>query len=324
MAAKKKVFVCCPGNGGTGGHELLHQLVDAINNVSGNAYILYYPFEYKFDVPKQYKHYNLKIADFFHDLDNDSIVVLPEVATRFIPEFSNMTICIWWLSVDNYFGGIFPHKFIDKVRHVKYVLTKKKKAVRELGKHVNIVQSEYAHDFLKKRNIDSFFISDYLNKTHLNDNYLLTEKENIIVYNPKKGFEVTKKLMKNNPGFEYIPIQNMSPTEVRNLLEKAKIYIDFGTHPGKDRFPREAAMAGCCVITGLRGSAANNKDVPIPISLKFPDNNVFNDDSFHDLVCNIFDEFDSYYHLFSSYREYIKKEHDVFLSQVESFISKYC
>lgn len=36
----------------------------------------------------------------------------------------------------------------------------------------------------------------------------------------------------------------------------------FRQPPGKDRMPREAAMPGCCVITGKRGAAANPFDIP--------------------------------------------------------------
>jgi len=43
-----------------------------------------------------------------------------------------------------------------------------------------------------------------------------------------------------------------------------KLYVDFGKHPGKDRMPREAAVHGCCIITGRRGAAGNPFDIPIP------------------------------------------------------------
>lgn len=63
----------------------------------------------------------------------------------------------------------------------------------------------------------------------------------------------------------------MTAEEVHALLCRAKCYIDFGNHPGQDRIPREAAAAGCCVITDRRGSAANDMDVPIPTTYKFDD-----------------------------------------------------
>ena len=63
--------------------------------------------------------------------------------------------------------------------------------------------------------------------------------------------------------FNFIPIQGMSSIEVANLLESAKIYIDFGNHPGKDRLPREAVLSGCCIITNSKGSAKNSVDICI-------------------------------------------------------------
>jgi hypothetical protein len=40
--------------------------------------------------------------------------------------------------------------------------------------------------------------------------------------------------------------------------------MDPGNHPGKDRMPREAALAGAITLVGRSGSAANWQDVPIP------------------------------------------------------------
>jgi len=56
----------------------------------------------------------------------------------------------------------------------------------------------------------------------------------------------------------------ISPEEVTTLLHRAKIYIDFGPHPGMDRLPREAAIANCIVITNRSGAARYEEDVPIP------------------------------------------------------------
>ena len=84
-----------------------------------------------------------------------------------------------------------------------------------------------------------------------------------MLYNPKKGIEFTRQLIEAAPDLNWVPLENMSNEEVRGKLKTSKVYIDFGDHPGKDRFPREAAISGCCVITGKRGSAAYD-DVPIP------------------------------------------------------------
>jgi len=67
----------------------------------------------------------------------------------------------------------------------------------------------------------------------------------------------------------------MSRDEIMSTLSASKIYLDLGTHPGMDRFPREAGLLGCVVMTNLRGSAGNDIDVPINRELfKFDDDKV--------------------------------------------------
>ena len=82
----------------------------------------------------------------------------------------------------------------------------------------------------------------------------LQNKRNNILYNPAKGLSdlmlFKQKLQQITTDYTFIPIQNMSHTQIRNIMLQSKIYIDFGNHPGKDRIPREAAMCGCCIITG--------------------------------------------------------------------------
>ena len=41
-----------------------------------------------------------------------------------------------------------------------------------------------------------------------------------------------------------------------------------------DRLPREAALAGCVVITNREGAANYDKDVPLPVGFKFGEFNV--------------------------------------------------
>ena len=136
------------------------------------------------------------------------------------------------------------------------------------------VQSEYARQFIalnigEEKKVK--FVGDYLNQEFLEEHpqNAPTKKQDVIVYNPQKGFEFTRKLMAAASELKWIPIENMTPAEVRQCLSSAKVYIDFGSHPGKDRIPREAAMSGCVVITGRKGAAANNIDIKISNEFKF-------------------------------------------------------
>jgi len=71
-------------------------------------------------------------------------------------------------------------------------------------------------------------------------------------------------------------IRKMKRIEIIGNLKKAKLYIDFGFHTGKDRIPREAVMSGTSIITGYKGSAAFFEDVSIyrQYKLKKKHNNI--------------------------------------------------
>jgi hypothetical protein len=47
------------------------------------------------------------------------------------------------------------------------------------------------------------------------------------------------------------------------------VYVDFGKHPGRDRLPREAALAGCLVMSTYIGSATYWEDMPLSNWYKF-------------------------------------------------------
>lgn len=319
----KKVYVCCPGGAVTGGPELLHQLVDALRTYNVDAYILYTPVENKFEITKAYEHYNVPIAQYQTIELSNSVVILPEVSTGLASLFDGAQIAIWWLSIDNYFGYTGEKPFREYFIHNIRTFLGRKVALRNLKKFTHFVQSEYAKSYLEGIGINSEMLTDYLNETHLNQNFELgkTNRENIVAYNPKKGVKSTKYLIDNNQDIKFIPIQGMTPIQVRELLSKTKVYMDFGNHPGKDRFPREAAMAGCCIITGMRGSAKNNIDVAIPPKYKINDLNRSElDAEFKKTINEVFENFECCSSEFDNYRYQIKLEPALFKKQVKKMV----
>ena len=94
------------------------------------------------------------------------------------------------------------------------------------------------------------------------------------------------------------------------------VYIDFGTHPGKDRLPREAAMCGCCVITGRKGSAAYAEDVTIPEEYKFTEG-AEDIPRIIDAIRGCLTEFEKKQKLFEEYRKCIQEEKSVFRESVK-------
>ena len=147
------------------------------------------------------------------------------------------------------------------------------------------------------------------------------QKCNKILYNPKKGYRFTKEIMKKAKELEWVPIQNLTTWQVKELLLQSKVYIDFGNHPGKDRFPREAAMCGCIVITGRRGSAKFYNDVPIDDKFKFKDSKK-NIEKIVTKVRECLDNYDTQIKEFHDYRKYIRNEKEQFNKDVDTVFVK--
>lgn len=278
-----KVFVYCPAGVVTGGAELLHQLVDVVNRNGGDAFIVYYG-DKSHTIPDDYKKYTVKIAESVVD-SGENIIVIYEGYFKKLFEIKNAQVLLWWLSVDNYFicqannlavldlirfSPLFAFKILA-VRCMKTLLGKREKyifSLRQLAENrlvkCNGYQSEYAKNFLNEKGFKNIYpLKDFINDEHSFDERLLDKKKDIAIYNPKKGIKFTRKLISAAPDIKWKPIQNMSRAEVIECLQTSKVYVDFGYHPGKDRLPREAAMNGCCIITGKLGSAGFYGDIPI-------------------------------------------------------------
>lgn len=273
------IYVACPPNFSTGGPELLHQLVFKLNSRGVDARIFYFPLNYESNPTEEiFQEY---IDSFATNIDDDrkNILIVPETMTRLLFGFQNIQKVIWWLSVDHYqvqinglrkWIGMFLK--IDNVFNIHSI-----RMQRQI--YIHLVQSKYAEEYLKRNNINNIkYLSDYLRRDFLDRSKknMRVDKQDIVLYNPKKGMLFTRKLIERFPDLHWKPIVNYTPPEVVKLMASAKVYIDFGYHPGKDRIPRESAILGCCVITNKKGSAYYEEDVPILKEFKFDetDNNI--------------------------------------------------
>jgi len=122
------------------------------------------------------------------------------------------------------------------------------------------------------------------------------------------------------PQFEWVPLVNMTKEQIIQKLLSSKIYIDFGNHPGKDRLPREAALCGCCIITGKRGAAGNNVDITIPSKYKFADA-IESIPMIVKQIELILNQYDLCSSDFDTYRSHIKREKELFENQARSIFS---
>lgn len=330
-----KIIVFCPANTATGGPEVLHQLCYCLRDLGYDSEMYYYNYRkdsYETPVCACYAHYENPFSTTYIDSE-ENICVVPETMTKEFYNVKKGVKVLWWLSVDNYENMInHTHGHIVKNKSVKLLLKEIKYIEHKIydvtKKDIafHLVQSEYARAYCHSLHIPAIkihYVSDYLN-----DSYLLKarengriKKENRVLFNPKKGYEFTKILINEAPEIEWMPLINLSYDEVVELMQRSKVYIDFGNHPGKDRLPREAAVNGCCIITGKRGSAAYQEDVDIPAEFKFEDRK----DLTREIIQKIHQIFDSYEEIsprFDGYRENIFKEPQKFKEDVrETFLS---
>lgn len=325
----KKIYILCPANHKTGGTELLHQFANELTKNGKKAYISYYfegkNFDKKNPTPDAFKQYHfLPCSEGDIENNENNLVIVPEVCIGKLKKHFNCVTAIWWLSVDNF----YKHQSIKSIKKNFGILSSIKhivigdlyddKILKKVDYH--FYQSYYAKDFLIKNGIDenkTYYLSDYINDIYLNLKPDFN-KENIVLYNPKKGIEFTNKLINFSKNIKWVPIINMTNDQVRNILCRAKVYVDFGNHPGKDRIPREAAISGCCIITSMNGSARFQEDVPIDKSYKFEDEDE-NIEKIIEKINYIFDNYEDVSKEFYSYKEFISNEKESFENDVKKY-----
>ena len=306
------IYILSPENTISGGPELSHQFCEAINRLTDNkSYICYvclsYPYgiSTKASVPEAYKTYNVEFCQNLEEIDRDeNVVVFPEGLTHSMQYFKKAKKILWWMSVDNYIESTHESNLDDIEQNV----------------FMHLFQSNYSMDYVKKvlPKADGMYLSDYINEEHGKFLYPAEFRQNIAFYNPAKGYEEIRPLIDRADWIRWIPLVNLDLYHMVLLLQSGKIYVDFGSHPGKDRIPREAAANGCCVITNQKGSAAFYEDLPIPQKYKF-ENPRDNLESINDLMHEICSNFSKYQEDFSDYRNLILGEKRKFEKDVKIF-----
>ena len=297
------IYIYTPQGFETGGIELLHQLCHELNTYKDiNAYI-WYQHTSKAYIPEAYKKYgnDFRVTDL---PPKESVLIFPESWATLLnlEKYKHYVKVLFWESVYWY------EHWIPKNQYLKFP-----------DNTIHITQSWYACTWLQeKTGIDAIMVTDYLNDEYMTAD-LSKPRKRQIVYNPKKGLEVTKRIMAELPDEKFIPIENMTVAEIKSLMEESMLYIDFGNHPGKDRIPREAAMCGCCVITNRKGSADNLIDVPIPNDYKFHE-------CFIELAISqikfVLDNYNGCKYDFDYYRGIIKNEKGWFKKGVEKLVNR--
>lgn len=289
--SKVKIVVTCVAGTVSGGPEALHQLVDMVNQIdSGAGAICYAPYEGVHMKFPQYDKYDTPII-MKDNIPHDAIVVFPEILPDHGYQFTQRK-ALWWLSVDNFVKDNIPNLNI-----FNYHLT----------------QSQYAREYVQSIGYESVMVTDYINDVFESNCDL--SKDSSICVNPSKGGHLIQEFKNNNLDYNIIELTQMDRETVKHNLSMSKIYIDFGHNPGRDRFPREAVLSGCVLLTTNYGSAKNDIDIPIDDWYKFGS---------MDLVRQKVDEIISNYqqHLSaqSDYKNNILKQKEIFKLEVSKLL----
>jgi hypothetical protein len=318
-----KVYISSVPNLETGGTELLHQLGSKLRQRNLEAYIYYPQLRCTNNpMPERFKEYGV---DYVTKIPSgkaaNNVLIVPEISTYVLRWHSDIRKVVWWLSVDYYKEALYQRYGIG-LTLFNILRNKRHLTIPEMKINVShYAQSFYAIDFLNRHGItDVGYLSDFISRHYLGKLINITSKrENIVLYNPKKGLEFTQKIVQQAAGVRFVPLENLSPKQMIDLFERAKVYIDFGHHPGKDRIPREAAILGCCVIVGTEGSANFIDDVPIEKQYKFAKQS----EQIPGILAIIEDIFSNYQQRssdFETYRQYISNEEAVFEESVDRLI----
>jgi hypothetical protein len=280
------VLIFCP-EAKTGGPEAMHQLGCQIARHGGTARMVYYSpishIEVEGDLlrchaeaspmPAHFAQYHPQVLDETR-LTADTLIVFPEPLAKLAAMAEvRYRRALWWLSLDN----ALPQnpELADEDWRRRFFA--------DPGL-THFYQCDYVRAFLQGNGaIQYHALSDYTDPDFLHQgqvasaNSPINERANRICFFPNKGADLAARFLEQPPSrhaVEFVPIRGMTKPEVRETLFGARIYLDFGGHPGKDRVPREAAIAGAVVLLHAAGAARHFPDHPLPPEYLFTDDDV--------------------------------------------------
>ncbi len=335
ITKQNTVYIICPSNFATGGPEALHQLGAELLNNGINTFMLYFNFDkdkYERPIDDIYTSYNVP---FVLQIENDSeknIVIFPETFCIYLwnTKFIKAQKIVWWLSVTNFFISLNQAEehlkmTIPKFTFKRYFKNYPIPTIKNLKKLkvMHIAHSYFSYVFLKKKELNVIGrISDYMNDAFTNETSSNDVKENMVIYNPKKNDFFLEKIIQLSSSLNWVAVENLSPTQVSSLMAKAKVYIDFGYHIGKERMPREACLKDCCLIIGKDGSAKFKEDMPILDEFHFEKSEKY----IPQIVVQIYNcikNYDTEILKFKDYKNIIIKEKEIFKSAAnKTFLQK--
>lgn len=254
----------------SGGPEATHQLSDALIEQGFDARLVYFHwrdlergwpsagFPERGCFAPEYKRYKANYAT--QPIDEEgNVVVLPETLAYAAPIFKRAKVLVWWLSVDNSFNALARLANMSHLRAPNIF-------------HVS--QSRYAETFVESLRFQSLgMLSDYT--VNLREFCEPAEDRGWLVafhVRPDKVLAdvgaICDAVYERAPHVEFAfvgdPKHPLSRQQIASLFAQARVYVDLGNFPGKDRLPREAASMGCqALVSGQGASAAPDMDFTV-------------------------------------------------------------
>lgn len=246
----------------TGGPEATHQLSDALIEQGFDARLVYFKWPdlargpliefpaYEGFAP-EYARYKVKLARSAPD-EEGAVIVLPETLAHLVPFYAKAKVLVWWLSVDNAFGALSGVNLNYLRRPNVY--------------HAS--QSRYAETFTQALQLNSLgMLSDYtVDLTEYAIPLPMAERPKLVAFNARPDKVIADleaigaEIAALDPEIRCIAIHGMSRPEIAAVFAAARVYVDLGNFPGKDRLPREAASMGCASLRFHAGAAKGGGD----------------------------------------------------------------
>lgn len=298
------IYFLCPYHR-TGGPENMHFTCSMLNQLAGTtvatiAYMPPHPNE-----PMLYPEIGHVHITPIHKVDDipTNIIVIPEIycVRRMRREFCirHCQYVVWWQSYVhaciNYTLGNWDLKDVWHAFHsyYQYVMVRP---------HLSLDRTW-------------FFLTDFIadEYTSFDASSILPQKQDVVCFNGHKD-KITRHVCDTHR-IPYIEIKKMSRAQVMETMRQCKVYVDMGSHPGKDHMPREAVMMGCVVITNKSGSAAYFEDVGIHEKVRY-------EDELPNMVERAFQQYDEVYRNQETYRQTIRQEKEQALFTARNFYDR--
>lgn len=205
----KKIFVLVP-SGSSGGHESLHQMVSILNENGQDAYVYYSEQKENPKIPEKFKKYTIKVAENIED-NSENILVVSELCTNYLYLYKRIKKVIWWLSWNFYaenekwmnrgvFDRIVHGEWKSAARFMKKRLTGMGKVFsfqKDTNDIFHFYNCEYVRKNLEERGVQKenmCYLCGPISEQYFTKE-IHVEKEDILVYNPAKGYEYTKEIL---------------------------------------------------------------------------------------------------------------------------------